>query len=91
VNDILTAAIEEVLTPLVRRLMREEAARVQLEWRWQTPEQAGALLGISAAAVRQRVARGHLPARKLEGRLYIDVNDLDLAIGNSGYHGVRLR
>ena len=47
--------------------------------------QAGELLGISAAAVRQRVVRGQLPARKLEGRLYLDVNDLDLAIRNGSY------
>jgi hypothetical protein len=73
------------MEPLVRRLVREEVRRVAYEWRWRTPVQAGELLGISAAAIRQRVARGQLPATRLEGRLYLDVHDLDLAIKNGSY------
>jgi hypothetical protein len=65
---------------------REEVRRVEHEWKWRTPDQAGELLGISAAAVRQRVVRGQLPARRLEGRVYLDINDLDLAITNGLYH-----
>jgi hypothetical protein len=53
--------------------------------RWLTAEQAGELLGISPAAVRQRVVRGQLPAKKLEGRLYFDIHDLDAAIANGRY------
>jgi helix-turn-helix protein len=86
VNDILTAAIEEMLTPLVRRLVREELARAAMLWQWRTPAEAGALLGISAAAVRQRVLRGQLPAKRLEGRLYFDIQDLDRAIQDGSYH-----
>lgn len=47
------------------------------------------LLGVSAAAIRQRVLRGQLPARRLEGRLYLDINDLDAAIEGNGYHAPR--
>lgn len=84
-SEPLTTALGDVLEPLVRRLVREEVRRAGHEWRWRTPAQAGELLGISAAAVRQRVVRGQLPARRLEGRLYLDVNDLDLAIKNGSY------
>jgi DNA-directed RNA polymerase specialized sigma24 family protein len=74
----------EPLRPLVRQvireIVREELTRVEMTWRWLTAEQAGELLGISAAAVRQRVQRGQLRARKLEGRVYLDVRDLDCAI-----------
>ena len=83
--DHLVYALAEALEPLVRRLVREEVRRAEYEWRWRTPAEAGELLGISAAAIRQRVVRGQLPARKLEGRLYLDVNDLDLAIKNGSY------
>jgi hypothetical protein len=69
----------------VRRLVREEVRRADLTWRWRTPAEAGELLGISAAAVRQRVVRGQLPARRLEGRLYLDINDLSIAITNGSY------
>jgi hypothetical protein len=81
------AALAQALEPLVRRVVREEVARASLEWRWRTPEQAGELLGISAAAVRQRVLRGQLTAARLEGRIYLDVQDLDAAIGNGRYDG----
>jgi hypothetical protein len=83
----LASALAEALGPTLRRLVREELARARLEWRWRTPEEAGELLGISAAAIRQRVARGHLQARKLEGRLYLDIKDLDSEIENGRYHG----
>jgi excisionase family DNA binding protein len=59
--------------------------RAELEWRWRTTAEAAQLLGISAAAVRQRVRRGQLHAYKLDGRLYIDAHDLDAAIRDGGY------
>ncbi len=84
-NEPIVEAIAQALEPLVRRIVREEVRRAAHDWRWRSPAQAGELLGISAAAVRQRVVRGQLPARKLEGRLYLDINDLDLAIKNGSY------
>jgi hypothetical protein len=85
-NEFPIAALAEALESFVRGLVREEVQRADREWRWRTPAQAGELLGISAAAVRQRVVRGQLPATKLEGRLYLDINDLDTAISNGSYH-----
>jgi hypothetical protein len=86
-NDRFLDGLAEALEPLVHRIVREEVRRKELEWRWRTPVQAGEMLGISAAAVRQRVARGQLVAKRLEGRLYLNVNDLDHAIGNGRYDG----
>jgi hypothetical protein len=83
--EALAAALAETLESLVRRVVREETRRHEHEWRWRTPAQAGELLGISAAAVRQRVVRGQLPARRLEGRVYLDINNLDVAIKNGSY------
>jgi hypothetical protein len=74
-SDSLAAALSEALELLIRRLVQEEVRRAEHEWRWLTPEQAGELLGISPAAVRQRVVRGQLPAKKLEGRVYLDIHD----------------
>ena len=85
VDESIAAALVAALEPLVSQIVREEVARAEHEWRWRTPAQAGELLGISAAAVRQRVVRGQLPARRLEGRVYLDFNDLDLAIKNGSY------
>jgi excisionase family DNA binding protein len=90
VSDDLTTAVAQALEALIRRLVAEEVRPAEREWRWRTPEQAGELLGISSAAVRQRVARGQLPATKLEGRLYLDVRDLDLAIRNGSYDAARI-
>jgi Helix-turn-helix domain len=87
VSDPVAVALAEALEPLVRRLVREEVSRASPQWPWRTPAQAGALLGISAAAVRQRVLRGQLPATKLEGRIYVDVRDVDAAIRNGRYDG----
>ena len=86
----IVEALVAVIAPRMRQVVREEVARAGLEWRWRSAKEAGALLGISEAAVRQRVLRGQLPAAKLKGRIYLDVHDLDAAIGNGGYHGPRL-
>jgi hypothetical protein len=85
VTAVLAAALADALEPLIRRLVREELRRAEYQWQWRTPAQAGELLGISAAAIRQRVVRGQLSARKLEGRLYLDIHDLDAAIRNGRY------
>lgn len=89
-SEALVAALLDALLPSLRRIIREEVSRAELAWRWRTPAQAGELLGISAEAVRQRVLRGQLPAAKLEGRIYLDVHDLDAQIGNGRYHDPRI-
>jgi hypothetical protein len=84
-SEPLAAALAQALQPLVEALIRDEVRRAGLEWRWATAERAGELLGISAAAVRQRVLRGQLPARRLDGRVYLDVRELDATIDNARY------
>ena len=86
----IVEALVAVIAPRIRQVVQEEVARAGLEWRWRTPKQAGELLGISAAAVRQRVLRGQLPASKLEGRIYVAVHALDALIGNDRYDDPRL-
>lgn len=86
----LVEALAQAIAPRIHQIVRKEVLRAELVWRWRTPEQAGELLGISAAAVRQRVLRGQLPAAKYEGRIYLDVHDLDAQIGNGRYDGPRL-
>jgi DNA-directed RNA polymerase specialized sigma24 family protein len=72
-QETITAALE----PLLRRLVREEVERAKLQWRWRSVKQAAELLGLSEHAVHIRCARGQLPCRKLDGRLYIDMLELD--------------
>jgi hypothetical protein len=90
-TDQFVTTLSEALEPLLRRLAREEGRRAGLEWRWLTAERAGGLLGISAAAVRQRVRRGQLPGRHLGGRVYLDFRDLDATIENGGYDASSFR
>lgn len=85
VNDPLTSALADALEPLVRRLVDDAVRRAHLEWRWRTSEQTAELLGITAAAVRQRTNRGQLHAYKFGGRNYYDVRALDAAIRDGGY------
>jgi len=66
-----------ILEPLVERVVREQLERRDREWMSLTTEQAAELLGITASAVRQRYWAKKLPGRKVEGRLYFDVADLD--------------
>jgi hypothetical protein len=87
VSEALVAVIFDALLPSLRRIVREEVARAELQWRWRTPKEAGALLGISEQAVRQRVLRGQLPGERYQGRVYIDIRNLDALIGNGRYDG----
>lgn len=45
--------------------------------RWLTLEQAGARLGCSADAIRMRVNRGRLEARRQGRRLYVSADSVD--------------
>jgi hypothetical protein len=77
---VLEEDLIQLLEPLVRRVVDEALARREREWRWLTSEQAAELLGVTPEAVRQRYWRKQLPGRKVEGRLYFDVADLDSLI-----------
>lgn len=76
----LQAALVDLLRPLVREIVREEVKRAKLEWRWQPVGRAAELLGISEQAARRRVLRGQLPGRRVEGRVYVDMEKLDREI-----------
>ena len=66
-GEPLAAAIADALEPLVRRLVREEVRRAGLAWHWRTPEQAGELLGISAAADGRELFGVSCPPRSWRG------------------------
>lgn len=78
-------SLDEELRDLVREVVREEIAeqaeaavlreiaRLQGPRRWLTVAQAADRFGISQPAIRQRIARGQLESRKLDGRIYVDI------------------
>ena len=76
----LADALAAALMPRLQVLVEQEVKKQVFAWRWRTAEQAGDLLGISADAVRQRVLRGDLPGKKVMGRVYLDIADLDRAL-----------
>ena len=76
-DEILAAALQAVLKPMVKAMVAEEVARAGFQWEWLTPARAGELLGISAAAVRKRAREGRIPARVEDGRIYIDMRAYD--------------
>jgi len=78
---MIDQALLDLLRPLVRQLVREEVKRAKLEWRWVPVARAAELLGISEAAARRRVLRGQLPGKRVEGRVYVDMERLDRQIG----------
>lgn len=73
----LESDLLELLRPLVRAAVREEVENVKSHFRWASVRTAATLLDLSEQAVRMRVWRGQIPARKLDGKLYIDLRALD--------------
>lgn len=68
----------DALRPTIVEIVREEVERARLDWRWRTPEQLGDLLGVTAAAIRERCRRSQLPALKDEtGHWLIDLEEYD--------------
>lgn len=74
---MLEEEIKRVLEPLVQRVVREEVERAKLRWRWLTVKQASETLGLSEAAIYQRARKNLLPHRRLDGRIFIDMDALD--------------
>jgi len=70
----------ELLTPLVRKLVKVEMAKERDRFRWAPVPVVAEKLGISEEAVRQRWQKGHLPGRVVERRVYIDLVALDREI-----------
>jgi len=67
--DSLHRVIEQIID-------KKLAALPSLGWRWMPAKEAGVVLGISAAAVGQRVRQGTLPGRLYGRRIYVDAEAL---------------
>jgi excisionase family DNA binding protein len=80
---VIEDALIELLTPLVRRVIREELAQQATKKGWVTPKKAAEILGLSVAVVYQRARRGKLPARHVGRNLYIDLDALDATLGGT--------
>jgi Helix-turn-helix domain len=80
---MIDEALTELIRPLVRQIVREEIRRAQTQRRYLPVKKAAEEMGISEAAARQRVRRGQLPGRNVEGRVYVDMESLDRVIAGS--------
>lgn len=81
-------SLDEELRELIREVVREELAdqaeaavraeimRLEKPRRWLTVAQAAERLGLSQGGVRQRIKRGQLDSRMLDGRRYVDMEAL---------------
>lgn len=78
---MIDEALLDLLRPLVHELVREEVARAKMQMRWVPLKRAAEQLGISEAALRQRVKAGSVPGKNVEGRVYVDMLGLDEQIG----------
>jgi excisionase family DNA binding protein len=70
----------ELLGTFVGERVEEVLAHRESERRWLTPEEAAAYLGISASAVRMRIARGSLRYSRIGRRLLVDRHALDVEL-----------
>jgi hypothetical protein len=73
--------LTQLLEPLLRRLVREEVERAKLRWRWASVARAAELLDVTPNALYIRISKGQLPTRKLEGKVYVDMEALDRRLG----------
>jgi excisionase family DNA binding protein len=67
----------ELLEAFIEERVEEVIARRETERRWLTPTEAAAYLGVSAAAIRMRIARGSLRYTRIGRRLLVDRRALD--------------
>jgi excisionase family DNA binding protein len=80
-HDRLGRILGPDLLELLGDFVRDEASSVlaarETERRWLTAEAAAGRYGVSASALRKRVARGTLPHSRLGRRLLIDTRALE--------------
>lgn len=77
---LLSPSIVDAIEQLVEQRVREELASrdTQAAQRtWLTLEEAGAQLGCSPDAVRKRVSRGRLEARRQGRRVYVSAASVE--------------
>ena len=73
-DALFAPAVVEALEQLVAERVRVELAAIETangDRAWLTLDEAGAKLSVSADAVRMRVKRGRLEARRQGRRLYV--------------------
>src|SRR3954454_3114063 len=84
-RETLLAALSPELVMALEQLVADRVS-VELETvaqsangrKWLTLDEAGERLGVSAAAIRMRVRRGRLDARRQGRRVYVSAESLDL-------------
>jgi excisionase family DNA binding protein len=74
---------ERLLTEAVRREVERQLVPVRQEFAWVSTKEAAELLGVTPRAVRDKVRRGLLPGRRLDGHVYIERAKLADAIRRS--------
>jgi excisionase family DNA binding protein len=67
----------ELLGAFVREEVEAVFAQRETERRWLPPDEAAAYLGVSAGAIRKRIARGKVRYTRIGRRLLIDRHALD--------------
>ena len=70
---MIEESLTELITPLVRAIVREEVERAKLQLRWVPVKKAAEHFGITEAALRQRVKSGAVPGKTVDGRVYVDL------------------
>ena len=70
----------EPLGTFVGERVEEVLARRDHERRWLTPEEAAVYLGVSAGAIRKRIARGKIRYTRIGRRLLVDRYALDVEL-----------
>jgi predicted transcriptional regulator len=73
IRELVREVVREEIETRVEAAVRSEITRLQAPRRWATVSQTAVLLGIGEAAVRQRIRRGQLDSRVLDGRRYVDL------------------
>lgn len=77
---MIEEALQEVLRPLVREEVQRALRKERERWRWASVRQAAERLDMSEQAIYTRIHRGQIPSKKLDGRVYIDMNAVDSLI-----------
>jgi excisionase family DNA binding protein len=77
---ILGPDLLELLGTFIGERVEEVLLRRDHERRWLTPEEAAAYLGVSAGAIRKRIARGKIRYTRMGRRLLVDRRALDVEL-----------
>ena len=83
-RDPIAQLVGEVLEPLASQIADRVSEKLSCvgssNIRLLTVDQAGTYLGRTAHAIRHLLAKKALPAVRIDGRIFIDIRDLDQVI-----------